>query len=609
MLQGRLLEISNSLSEAELRKIKFLVRPKVDPFRLRKIREGYELFEELQTNGELSCTYVRELLEGIQRLDLVEKLERPLPGNAENVKKKEHQDSSSLLPALVIVHSGDKKLDVLPKRYDAATDKTSVRLRQQSSESNDRVLSINKSYSGFNMYHVNSESTGGDMAALSRDTNGYNSSMQSETSGEEYTCFPGFLSSQSFSTAVSSSEVSANLATMAESFTDDSSFSSCTTQDVTLDLPLAFRNHECSVNSSYNSKSSEDELLESSLLPNDMESESGGMDTVKAGIAQDEGTCKVVESSGDVWNSPREPAYLRILSAAGAGTDFVDSGPLVCPDRGQSCSRSRRITNALPDRDTSVRGNGSGASSGVGQAPKIDHSASDASMQSKEWERLGARPKNRPPVKMTPPAPSLVDLVPQEVAGPVEHGVANAFLSRHSQDKSLHESLYQCSVEKILTGDTSSQGASYYEGMLNFTERNKTKPHLGDCQADVHSRPPFSIPGVGYHRCNAVGGYAYNGRQFSSQTGLAPGPSYGYFTGSNFLDSQSSADGTQGKWAFLFSKTLKSHSSFLCTDVQMCSNRCSRGTKILIFGDAIHKFHFFEHMLLREIPSVHKPSK
>ena len=82
-LQQRLLEISNSLSDVELRQMKFLAKPRVNGFRLAKIREGFELFEELDASGVLSCTYVTELLKGIRRFDLLEKLDVPLLGNAE----------------------------------------------------------------------------------------------------------------------------------------------------------------------------------------------------------------------------------------------------------------------------------------------------------------------------------------------------------------------------------------------------------------------------------------------------------------------------------------------------------------------------------------------
>ena len=86
-LQQRLLEISNSLSDVELRQMKFLAKARVNSFRLAKIREGFELFEELHANGVLSCTYVRELLKGIQRFDLLEKLNVPLLKDAERGKR------------------------------------------------------------------------------------------------------------------------------------------------------------------------------------------------------------------------------------------------------------------------------------------------------------------------------------------------------------------------------------------------------------------------------------------------------------------------------------------------------------------------------------------
>ena len=66
--------------------MKFLARAKVNGFLLAKMREGLELFEELETTGELSCTYVRELLKGIRRYDLLEKLDTPLLDNTESGK-------------------------------------------------------------------------------------------------------------------------------------------------------------------------------------------------------------------------------------------------------------------------------------------------------------------------------------------------------------------------------------------------------------------------------------------------------------------------------------------------------------------------------------------
>ena len=74
LLHSRLLEISDSLSSAEVKKIKFLLKSKVSGFRLASITEAFELFEELETNGIFPLDYIGQLLGGIQRYDLVEKL-------------------------------------------------------------------------------------------------------------------------------------------------------------------------------------------------------------------------------------------------------------------------------------------------------------------------------------------------------------------------------------------------------------------------------------------------------------------------------------------------------------------------------------------------------
>ena len=81
-LHSRLREISDSLSLEEVKKIKFLVKSKVSGFRLARITEAFELFEELETNGVFPCHYIASLLAGIQRYDLAEKLGIQLPSTA-----------------------------------------------------------------------------------------------------------------------------------------------------------------------------------------------------------------------------------------------------------------------------------------------------------------------------------------------------------------------------------------------------------------------------------------------------------------------------------------------------------------------------------------------
>lgn len=86
-MQARLLEISNSLSTEELKQMKFLAKSKVSGFRLKRIREGYELFEELEARVEYPCAYIRQLLEEIQRIDLSAKLGSPLHDNMKSGKE------------------------------------------------------------------------------------------------------------------------------------------------------------------------------------------------------------------------------------------------------------------------------------------------------------------------------------------------------------------------------------------------------------------------------------------------------------------------------------------------------------------------------------------
>ena len=95
MLQQRLQEISHSLSELELNRIKNLVRPILDNCRLARIREFSKLLEELERRGEFSCSFVRDLLERIHRFDLVEKLAEPFHNGEESCVKESYSPQES----------------------------------------------------------------------------------------------------------------------------------------------------------------------------------------------------------------------------------------------------------------------------------------------------------------------------------------------------------------------------------------------------------------------------------------------------------------------------------------------------------------------------------
>ena len=175
--------------------------------------------------------------------------------------------------------------------------------------------------------------------------------------------------------------------------------------------------------------------------------------------------------------------------------DNVD-GAANTPERAQDSLKQEDFTNVNQDSlpgDVTQRENVSCARITAQKDTGADQSDSHVSNQSKKWEHLGARPRDRPPKTDRCPEPSLLnsleDLVPQQVARPVAHGVANTFLARHSEDKHLHESLYYTNAEKMLTENSSLQGASGVDSMVNLTESNKAQLYFGDCQVPFRPDP------------------------------------------------------------------------------------------------------------------------
>ena len=202
--------------------------------------------------------------------------------------------------------------------------------------------------------------------------------------------------------------------------------------------------------------------------------------------------------------------------------DNVD-GAANTPERAQDSLKQEDFTNVNQDSlpgDVTQRENVSRARITAQKDTGADQSDSHVSNQSKKWEHLGARPRDRPPKTDRCPEPSLLnsleDLAPQQVAGPVAHVVANTFLARHSEDKHLHESLYYTNAEKMLTENSSLQGASGVDSMVNLTESNKAQLYFGDCQ--VPFRPdPYSQTHVSLFPQTSV---ACIGGNDSSNTGF-----------------------------------------------------------------------------------------
>ena len=150
-----------------------------------------------------------------------------------------------------------------------------------------------------------------------------------------------------------------------------------------------------------------------------------------------------------------------------------------------------------------------------------------------DWKRLGARPKK--------PQRTGDGQVPTEPVVYITDGLAGDFLARHTQDKSLHDSIYQTDGVSLFN-DIPSQGTSFIDG--DISQFSKAQPYFGDCQAASGTEPcsrtrnPL-ISGSNRH----LGGPSY-GEPFSGNSGLWPSHlgngSFSLY--SNFLSRNTSTD-------------------------------------------------------------------
>ena len=287
----------------------------------------------------------------------------------------------------------DCNVDPLPARQQVGCDETMDGMHMQD---NGGVSGINEAGPvSPNMSFRNSLNSGRDMVVLPVNSDSEDSSVHPHlpdpSNGVSF-------SNESSSPRVSSSELSVSSA--AKSVRVESSSSSCMAHSVcdssprfTLDQLSAVKNREGSSDtSSFNPTSSEEQILESTN-----ECESGVWDRRQDYAAKNEEIGEVSESSGDVTDDPGKPPHLQMNGAASVTEDVVDCGPLRSPVRARSQHVPGVMQHVLPDGDISVEQNASGAAfSGAGKGTTMEQLVSDVSTQSKQWARLGARPKDRP---------------------------------------------------------------------------------------------------------------------------------------------------------------------------------------------------------------------
>ncbi|XP_022791407.1 uncharacterized protein LOC111330747 [Stylophora pistillata] len=542
-------EISDLLSKSEIERIKNLVTPIVDLDRLARIRKGSELFKELEYKGELSCSYVKCLLEKIHRSDLAEKLVAPFHNSDELFKREFYSPQER------------------NQGYEAS-ERTCV-VDSRTSDEVEESGEISESADIDEEFHVGNPS-GGNFCDSDSSTGSSSDPGNPDSLSSLVDINYADSSSGRFGLASSCSQSTSSSAVYVESLTEDSHRGTPT-------ISLNSDHHglkvwENSGESTFDTTSGGDEKQERSVsLSLTYESFESG-EVKEWGAAKVEGGKKDGNSSSSICDGAVNGSYL----VQHCNTVDVVDGPGCTSNRTQDSFKLKNVSGlnqdslspeSMPQKQNvshamisaqkgavhvlsdSCASNQFNTWEHIGARPKnatqmqnvsytritpqkdsaVDQADSYLSNQSHEWEHLGARPRDRTPKKdsisdSSSLFSSLVDLVPQQVGGPVVQGVVNAFLARHSEDKHLHESLYYNNAEEMLAKDMDS--------MMNMIDPNKAKPYLGDCQVATRSdpfsqpySPGFPLTNEVYTRANGEDGFPLNDT-FNGNYLLPPGPSY-----------------------------------------------------------------------------------
>ena len=410
------------------------------------------------------------------------------------------ENSSNLTPVQ------DYSLEVQLRRHerrhlvgDGVFTRLSIRadsMQLQGVEENDKSLITeeaeteqeNNSSLGFS---ENSRETNTYTTVSSESEEGSNSSMKSALSAEEFPQFPtltsdGYLSSSNDSSLLSSSfEQTAVVAD-----------SSCTLQSSAVDTtdgsPIlttlsskAYRNKEISVDTDPNVACTK-EQTERSLKFHYADVECDGSPTVascqsySAYSYSENNECCVANGEDELFDKATEKSEWKEIEEE---KDFVDScdGAIRTVHSGTSADTRTGSSDSFVGQivgTQSVASGGNlpltqqGTSSTAGRVLRTQSSAET------DWERLGARPKEvqRSDVQPKPTEPVVY----------ITDGLAGDFLARHTQDKSLHDSIYQTDGASLFN-DIPSQGTSFIDG--DISQFSRAQPYFGDCQAVSRTEP------------------------------------------------------------------------------------------------------------------------
>ena len=332
-------------------------------------------------------------------------------------------------------------------------------------------------------FKENSRETNTYTAASSESEKSSNSSMKSALNAEEFPQFPtltsdGYLSSSNDSSLLSSSfEQTAVVAD-----------SSCTLQsliDTTDGSPIlttpsskACRNEEISADTDPNVACTKEQTEQSpkfyyANVECDGSPIVASRESYSAHFYSENNECYVANREDELFDKAAEKSEWKEIEEEKV---FVDS-----------CDGAIKPVHSGTSADSFVGeivGTQSFASGGIlpltqqGTSSTAERVLGTQSSAETDWERLGARPKEvqRSDVQPKPTEPVVY----------ITDGLAGDFLARHTQDKSLHDSIYQTDGASLFN-DFPSQGTSFIDG--DISQSSRAQAYFGDCQVASRAEP------------------------------------------------------------------------------------------------------------------------
>ncbi|XP_068753876.1 uncharacterized protein [Montipora capricornis] len=509
-LQARFIEISNSLSAEEFNQMKTLARGKVDGFRLAKMKVGFELLKEVERVSEHPCTDIRELLQEIQRFDLLEKLGSPSLGS----KNSEIAGTSShSLP------SRDERLRDLEQEQGEGRCTTSIVSIAHRSEDSGQTFTPDNDYDL--SASVSFESDSENPVSINIEDNDPLFIESVGTNDKEGICVPnspdqsGPLSDGS-SISVGSFD-SLVLSTAEGTLVCSSGSSEASSEKLSKAPEVALTTHSSIAPGEFAIESNlsgiEEEVPSQAQLLNSRDNVTDGE---KTEVEYMEGQC--VDTCHGATGTSRSDTRASPLSKHDSQISSSDSSAF--------CRLTDPVSSHVDDGNPLKLQRGFNAH---GQTTLRMHKSDAASSSSTDWERLGARPKSsqtqRPLFSISPPPPPLI-------VSPVFDGLDGDFLVRHSQDKAVHESLFTYGRDFSVRSNDTSQGVSFVDGNTSASESYRARPYFGACQAAVGNNSYVRSDGSafshvrsgGFERAGLLGGSSSNESLYGYSAPAASAP-------------------------------------------------------------------------------------